>query len=194
MGVKTLPLGSAPQTGSPPANVFLKQPVAGIMPSLPFLKRSRRAATFQLYTRTKPLSARPISRITNIPAISRVIQTAPRSLALFVPAGAPKSEDVTVAACQCCPISQHRFLPFVAARAVAFSQRFCARPESQENHAKMLPPEKEGGEAPKGACQPRCAHPLRDALAFRRLAAALPFSGIAANQLQLRAALPGTAT
>ncbi len=194
MGVKTLPLGSAPQTGSPPANVFLKQPVAGIMPSLPFLQRSRRAATFQLYTRTKPLSARPISRITNIPAISRVIQTAPRSLALFVPAGAPKSEDVTVAACQCGPISQHRFLPFVAARAVAFSQRFCARPESQENHAKMLPPEKEGGEAPKGACQPRCAHPLRDALAFRRLAAALPFSGIAANQLQLRAALPGTAT
>jgi hypothetical protein len=92
------------------------------------------------------------------------------------------------------PNSQHGFIPFVAARAVAFSQRFCARPESQENHAKMLPPEKEGGEAPKGACQPRCAHPLRDALAFRRLAAALPFGGIAANQLQLRAALPGTAT
>ena len=194
MGVKTLPLGSAPQTGSPPANVFLKQPVAGIMPSLPFLQRSRRAATFQLYTRTKPLSARPISRITNIPAISRVIQTAPRSLALFVPADAPKSENVTVAACQCCPI-RSMGSSLSSQRAQSRSRSASARaPKSQENHAKMLPPEKEGGEAPKGACQPRCAHPLRDALAFRRLAAALPFGGIAANQLQLRAALPGTAT
>jgi hypothetical protein len=42
---------------------------------------------------------------------------------------------------------------------------------------------KEGGEAPKGACQPLSAlsadaHPCKDAPAFRRLAAALPLTGL----------------
>ena len=149
---------------------------------------SRKAAAFQYDPRAKPFPARPRSWIAHIPALSRAIKATPRTPAFFVRACGPEPENVAVAARQRDPLSDHECsvsLLFVDGMRSRSRGAAGARVlKTTNNHAKLMAsPKIEGGEAPKGACQPlsaleRGGASLRDAPAFRRFAAALPLAGL----------------